>query len=104
MQLIDLSRDIHHMMQRLPNHSSIMVTTYGTHDEVREAEGVKFSSASLALEAAQRAGCEVAGQLVAASAGGGDDSRAGRLSGLRCRDDGPRSRFLRSPESGLGVR
>ncbi len=59
MQLIDLSRDIHHKMQRLPNHSSIIVTSYGTHDEVREAEGVKFSSASLALVMGDHAGTHV---------------------------------------------
>jgi kynurenine formamidase len=59
MQLIDLSRDIHHMMQRLPNHPSVVVTTYSTHDEVREAEGVTFSSATLALALGDHAGTHV---------------------------------------------
>jgi len=59
MQLIDLSRDIHHMMQRLPNHPSVIVTTYSTHDEVREAEGVTFSSATLALALGDHAGTHV---------------------------------------------
>ena len=59
MQLIDLSRDIYHKMQRLPNHPSIVITTYSTHDEVREAEGVKFSSATLALALGDHAGTHV---------------------------------------------
>lgn len=59
MQLIDLSRDIHHMMQRLPNHPSVIVTTYSTHDEIREAEGVTFSSATLALALGDHAGTHV---------------------------------------------
>ena len=56
MQLIDLSREIHHMMQRLPNHPSVIVTPYSTHDEIREAEGVTFSSATLALALGDHAG------------------------------------------------
>jgi kynurenine formamidase len=59
MQLIDLSRDIHHMMQRLPNHPSVIVTTYSTHDEVREDEGVTFSTATLALALGDHAGTHV---------------------------------------------
>lgn len=59
MQLIDLSREIHHMMQRLPNHPSVIVTPYSTHDEIREAEGVTFSSATLALALGDHAGTHV---------------------------------------------
>lgn len=59
MQLIDLSRDIYHKMPRLLNHPSIIVTTYSTHDEIREAEGVKFSSATRFLAMGDHAGTHV---------------------------------------------
>ena len=59
MQLIDLSREIHHKMQRLPNHPSVIVTTYSTHDEIREDEGVTFSTATLALSLGDHAGTHV---------------------------------------------
>jgi kynurenine formamidase len=59
MQLIDLSRDIHHMMQRLPNHPSVIVTSYSTHEEIREDEGVTFSTATLALALGDHAGTHV---------------------------------------------
>ena len=59
MELIDLSREIYHKMPRLPNHPSIVVTTYSTHDEVREAEGVTFSSATLSLALGDHAGTHV---------------------------------------------
>jgi kynurenine formamidase len=58
-QLIDLSRDIHHRMQRLPNHPSVIVTPYSTHDEIREAEGVTFSTATWALALGDHAGTHV---------------------------------------------
>ena len=59
MQLVDLSRDIYHMMPRLLNHPSIVITTYSTHDEIREAEGVKFSSKTLALAMGDHTGTHV---------------------------------------------
>ncbi|MFT5182170.1 MAG: kynurenine formamidase [Alphaproteobacteria bacterium] len=59
MQLIDLSRDIHHRMPRLVNHPSIIVTEYSNHDEVREADGYKFSSATLNLSLGDHAGTHV---------------------------------------------
>jgi kynurenine formamidase len=59
MRLIDLSRDIHHKMPHLPNHPSIIVTAYGTHDEIREAEGYKFSTATLSLALGDHAGTHV---------------------------------------------
>ena len=58
-QLIDLSRDIYHKMPRLLNHPSIMVTPFGTHEEVREADGYKFSSATMALVMGDHAGTHV---------------------------------------------
>lgn len=59
MNLIDLSRKISHMMPRLPNHPSIIVTQFATHDEVREAEGYKFTNATMALVMGDHAGTHV---------------------------------------------
>lgn len=59
MQLIDLSRGISHMMPRLPNHPSIVVSTYATHEEVREADGYKFTNATMALAMGDHAGTHV---------------------------------------------
>src|SRR5262245_27753357 len=59
MILIDLSRDIEHKMAVLPNHPQVLVTAFGTHDEVREAEGYKFSSATMALVLGDHAGTHV---------------------------------------------
>ncbi|MBI36335.1 MAG: hypothetical protein CL568_01970 [Alphaproteobacteria bacterium] len=59
MQLIDLSRDIYHKMPRLVNHPSIIVTEFSNHDEVREADGYKFSSATLNLSLGDHAGTHV---------------------------------------------
>ena len=59
MQLNDLSRDISHMMPRLPNHPSIVVSTYATHDEVREADGYEFTNATMALAMGDHAGTHV---------------------------------------------
>jgi len=59
MELIDLSRDIYHKMPRLLNHPSIMVTPFGTHDEVREESGYKFSSATMAIVMGDHAGTHV---------------------------------------------
>jgi kynurenine formamidase len=58
-KLIDLSRDIFHKMPRLPNHPAIIITGYSTHDEVREAEGYKFSSATMSLALGDHAGTHV---------------------------------------------
>src|ERR1700704_5085168 len=59
MTLIDLSRDIHHKMPRLLNHPSIVVTPYSTHDEIREADGYKFSAATMSLAMGDHAGTHV---------------------------------------------
>jgi kynurenine formamidase len=59
MKLIDLSRDIFHKMPRLPNHPPIIVTTYGTHDEIREADGYKFSTATMSLALGDHSGTHV---------------------------------------------
>lgn len=59
MKLVDLSREIHHKMARLPNHPAVIITTFGTHDEVREADGYKFSSATMSLALGDHAGTHV---------------------------------------------
>ena len=38
MQLVDLSREIHHRMPRLANHPSIIVTSFSTHEESYDLE------------------------------------------------------------------
>ena len=59
MTLIDLSRDIYHKMPRLPNHPSIIITPYSTHDEIRVADGYEFSAATMALAMGDHAGTHV---------------------------------------------
>ena len=59
MRLVDLSREIYHKMPRLVNHPSIIVTEFSNHDEVREADGYKFSSATLNLSLGDHAGTHV---------------------------------------------
>jgi kynurenine formamidase len=59
MKLIDLSREIHHRMAGFATHAPVIITAYGTHDEVREADGYKFSSATLALAMGDHAGTHV---------------------------------------------
>src|SRR5262245_12912031 len=46
-------------MARLPNHPAIIITTFGTHDEIREADGYKFSSATMSLALGDHAGTHV---------------------------------------------
>ena len=59
MTLIDLSRDVYHKMPRLLNHPSIIIAPFSTHDEVREADGYKFSAATLSLAMGDHAGTHV---------------------------------------------
>ena len=59
MQLVDLSREIHHRMARLPNHPSVIVTPVSTHAEIRRVDGYAFSSATLALAMGDHAGTHV---------------------------------------------
>src|SRR6187397_2154671 len=58
-QLVDLSREIYHKMPRLLNHPSIIITTFSTHDEIREADGYKFSAATMSLAMGDHAGTHV---------------------------------------------
>jgi kynurenine formamidase len=59
MQLIDLSREIHHMMARLPNHPTIEVYPFSTHEHKRIADGYEFSSATRVLHMGDHAGTHV---------------------------------------------
>ena len=43
----------------LPNHPQVIITTFSTHDEVRDADGYKFSSATMALVLGDHAGTHV---------------------------------------------
>ena len=56
MKLIDLSREIHHKMQRLPNHPMVIVSQFTGHDEKRVADGYEFSSAVLSLNMGDHSG------------------------------------------------
>lgn len=59
MQLIDLSREITHRMQGFPTHPPVIVTQFGSHDDVRDTEGVVYSSATMALSMGDHAGTHV---------------------------------------------
>ena len=59
MILIDLSRDIVHRMAGFSTHAPVIITPYGTHDEVRTADGYQFSSATMSLAMGDHAGTHV---------------------------------------------
>jgi kynurenine formamidase len=59
MRLIDLSRDIHHKMARLPNHPMIIIAPFSTHDEKRVVDGYEFSSAVTSLNMGDHSGTHV---------------------------------------------
>ena len=59
MKLIDLSREIVHKMQRLPNHPSIEVYPFSTHDEKRVADGYEFSAATMVVHTGDHGGTHV---------------------------------------------
>jgi kynurenine formamidase len=59
MTLIDLSRDIHHKMARLPNHPMVIIAPFTTHDEKRVADGYTFSSAVTSLNMGDHSGTHV---------------------------------------------
>ncbi|MBV9786208.1 MAG: cyclase family protein [Acidisphaera sp.] len=59
MQLIDLSREIHHKMARLPNHPMIIIAPFTTHEEKRVADGYEFSSAVMSLNMGDHSGTHV---------------------------------------------
>lgn len=57
--LIDLSREIHHRMAGFPTHPPVIITEFGSHDDVRDTAGVPFSSATLAIAMGDHAGTHV---------------------------------------------
>jgi len=59
MRLIDLSLEIYHKMPRFLTHPPIIITAFGTHQEVRDADGYKFSSATLSIAIGDHAGSHV---------------------------------------------
>ncbi|HQT80549.1 MAG TPA: cyclase family protein [Rhodopila sp.] len=59
MRLIDLSREIHHKMARLPNHPMVIIAPFTTHAEKREADGYAFSSAVMSLNMGDHSGTHV---------------------------------------------
>lgn len=59
MKLIDLSRDIHHKMQRLPNHPMVIISEFTGHDEKRVEDGYGFSSKVLSLNMGDHSGTHV---------------------------------------------
>jgi kynurenine formamidase len=59
MPLIDLSREIHHKMARLPNHPMVIIAPFTTHEEKRVADGYTFSSAVTSLNMGDHSGTHV---------------------------------------------
>lgn len=59
MKLIDLSREITHRMQGFPTHPPVIISPFGSHDDVRDTQGVPYSSATLALSLGDHAGTHV---------------------------------------------
>ncbi|MCU0887845.1 MAG: cyclase family protein [Rubritepida sp.] len=59
MRLVDLSREIHHKMQRLVNHPTIEVYPFSTHAETRVVDGYSFSSATMVLHMGDHGGTHV---------------------------------------------
>src|ERR1700760_3593268 len=59
MKLIDLSRDIHHKMARLPNHPMVIIAPFSTHEEKRVADGYTVSSAVMSLNMGDHSGTHV---------------------------------------------
>ena len=59
MMLIDLSREITHRMQGFPTHPPVIIAPFGSHDDVRDTQGVAYSSATLALSLGDHAGTHV---------------------------------------------
>jgi kynurenine formamidase len=59
MILIDLSRSIYHKMPVISTHPAVIITPFGTHEEVRVADGYEFSTATLSLAMGDHAGTHV---------------------------------------------
>lgn len=59
MQLIDLSREIHHRTQVHPSHPPVVVTVWNDHSEKKRAGNTEFSSKALALSLSDHSGTHV---------------------------------------------
>ena len=59
MKLIDLSRELYHRTPVLPNHPPFVMTRFSTHDEIRRAGKVVFSSATNYIAMGDHAGTHV---------------------------------------------
>jgi kynurenine formamidase len=59
MRLIDLSRTVHHRTPTHPAHPPVTAVVWNDHDELKEADGVRFSSKSLFLTLGDHAGTHV---------------------------------------------
>lgn len=57
--LVDLSREIYHRMPTYPTHAPVTMMHWGTHAEVKQADDVVFSSASMFITLGDHAGTHV---------------------------------------------
>ena len=53
MEIIDLSRELHHRAQVHPAHPPIVIATWYDHSEKKQAGATVFSSASMVIGAAE---------------------------------------------------
>lgn len=59
MQLIDLSREIHHRTQVHPSHPPVVMTVWNDHDEIKRAGDFEFSSKAMSIAMSDHAGTHV---------------------------------------------
>lgn len=58
-RLIDLSRELHHRMPTYPTHAPVTMMRWGTHEEIKRADDVEFTSASMFITLGDHAGTHV---------------------------------------------
>ena len=58
-KIIDLSVEIYQKCPTLPNHPPMVLSEYQTHKTIREADGVKFSCASMYMSLGEHTGTHV---------------------------------------------
>ena len=59
MELVDLSRELHHRTPAHPAHPPVVVTVWNDHSETKTAGGFAFSSKALALSLSDHSGTHV---------------------------------------------
>jgi kynurenine formamidase len=59
MRIIDLSRELYHRTPAHPSHPPVAIGVWNDHSEVKEADGIKFSSKALHLQLSDHAGSHV---------------------------------------------